>query len=133
MFEFEGNYIGGENLPEDLTPGDKWKGPMTGIPYILSPLNAHGNALGEIYYDYEPRKNVKKRVKLVRQIGADRANKTINKIRSIKGPQGGRFYVNEHGHLFCPKIDESAFGNYTEHLFIGELNTSDWFPDPHSN
>jgi hypothetical protein len=120
-FNFEGNIISGDAVDlqgNPLTPGDEWLGPHPGIPYVLTAAN------NDIYYKYSPRPNVTKKVLLSKKIGKEAAEKLARRIGIIKGPGGGRFYVNEFRHIFAP-----ISGNFIEYKYIGKLDLDEWFPE----
>ncbi|MCB1066195.1 MAG: hypothetical protein KDN20_25150 [Verrucomicrobiae bacterium] len=124
-FDFEGKTISGEALDLEahpISPGDQWVGPRAGIPYILE---AGGN---DIRYEYSPRPNVTKRVKLSKKIGAANANKAAAVIREVRGFAGGRFYVNEFGCIFSNVESDNGW----ECLYIGKIDLECWFPTPSS-
>ena len=125
-FEFEGNILSGNALDmkgKSVLPGEKWVGPHPGIPYVLA---AGGK---DIYYDFEARPNVTKRVKLSKQRDPLTVQKVCNQINAIKGYSGGRFYINEFKQMFAP-VNEGSFVDY---VYIGKLdNLNDWFSRPHS-
>lgn len=120
IFEFEGGRISGlPKSPEgaELSPGDIWDGPRVGIPYILT---AGGY---DIYYQISPRPDVTKKVLLSKEIGAENARRIALKIADVKGPSGGRFYVNEHLAIFTP-LNEHGEWSYR---YIGQLDLDSWF------
>lgn len=122
-FHFEGKTISGE--PNDLngmpvSPGGEWTAPHPGIPYILA---AGGT---DVYYDFVPRQNVTKRVRLSNMISPQDALDVATMIRQHKGYNGGRFYVNEFRAIFAP-IQEGYEWRY---VFIGKLDLEKWFPMP---
>ena len=108
-FEFEGRPLTTRPFRPDgtpLNPGDRWVGPRPGIPYVL----AAGGA--DIYFetpaltDDDPpaiRPSMTRRIQLSKVLG-DRAltGRAARPIADIRGTQGGRFYVNEHGAAFTP-------------------------------
>ncbi len=120
IFDFEGDRISG--LPRrsdgsELSPGDVWNGPRVGIPYILT---AGGY---DVYYQISPRPDVTKRVSLSKEIGVENARKVALLIAEVKGPSGGRFYVNEHLAIFTP-LNEHGEWSYR---YIGQLDLNCWF------
>ncbi|MBE3143648.1 MAG: hypothetical protein IMZ61_06970 [Planctomycetes bacterium] len=122
-FEFEGKIISGEPLDfsrKHLKAGDIWFGPHAGIPYILV---AGGD---DIHYEYSPRPNVTKKVRLSDIVGKERAVKIANLIREVKGFAGGRFYVNEFQSMFAPVNS----GSLWKYLYISQLDRKNWFPKP---
>ena len=122
-FEFEGKIISGEPVDLDgnsISPGDDWYGPHVGIPYVLC---AGGN---DIRYKIRPRPNVIKEIKLSNVIGKESAKSVAEKIRSLKGYEGGKFYVNELCSIFAPiQADEEL-----KYVYIGKLDLQRWFPAP---
>ena len=120
-FEFEGKTLSGEPLDwggNRLAPGAQWTGPHPGIPYVLA---AGGS---DVYYEFSPRPNVLKRVKLSKAIDPPTANAVAATIRVHKGFEGGRFYVNEFLSIFAP-IQEGFDWKY---VYVGELDLEKWFP-----
>ena len=123
-FEFEGNILSGEGVDLQgipVEPGNLWVGPHPGIPYVL---RAGGD---DIYYDSSPRPFVTKRSLLSGHVGVDSAASMAMRIRSVKGWQGGRFYVNEWQEMFAPVSTQHSL----EYRYIGHLEANDpWFPQP---
>ncbi|HJT76254.1 MAG TPA: hypothetical protein VJ739_03555 [Gemmataceae bacterium] len=120
-FEFEGRTISGEPFGLDgqrLRPGDTWAGPHAGIPYVLT---AAGD---DIYYRTWPRPDVEKRVKLSATRGRATAQQMARLLASLKGPGGGRFYVNEFGCVFSPINGEDAL----DYVYFGQIDLNCWFP-----
>ncbi len=60
---------------------------------------------------------------LSKAIGAENARKIALKIADVKGPSGGRFYVNEHLAIFTP-LNEHGDWSYR---YIGQLDLDNWF------
>jgi hypothetical protein len=121
-FDFEGMTISGEPFGLDgrrLRPGDIWTGPHAGIPYVLA---AAGN---DIYYRTWPRPNVETRVKLSAKRGKATAEQMARLLSALKGPGGGRFYVNEFGCVFSPINGEGAL----EYVYFGQIDLNSWFPE----
>lgn len=135
QFEFEGRALTTKPVNEAgtrLRPGDRWVGPRPGIPYVLA---AGG---GDIYYetpaltDDDPpaiRPSMTRQVRLSRII-QDKTTiaRVIRPIGAQRGHQGGRFYVNEHGAIFTPM--EAGDGNGIDYIYCGNINRSEWFPEP---
>jgi hypothetical protein len=135
VFDFEGKPLTTKPVNADghaLRPGEKWHGPRPGIPYVLA---AGG---GDIYYetpaltDGDPpavRPNMTRKVQLSKVLGdrtaVDRATKPVADLR---GHQGGRFYVNEHGAIFTPV--SAGDGNGLDYLYCGQIDRNSWFPEP---
>lgn len=126
-FEFEGRTLSGEAVAMDgrpLRPGDEWIGPRPGIPYRLA---AGGQ---DIYYKLRPRPNVERKVLLSQTRSPDSARKLAARIRSLKGWQGGRFYVNEWRVMFAPSAGDSGW----TYVYLGQLGPDDpWFPKLHAD
>ena len=120
----EGVRITGDPVDANGNPmmlGDRWNGPHAGIPYVLS---AGGN---DIYYKTRPRPNVTKDILLSTKRGKTVAGAQIARTLAVlKGPSGGRFYVNEFGAIFSPVTDEEGM-NY---VYFGKIDMNSWFPDP---
>ena len=54
-----------------------------------------------------------------------RATKPVSDLR---GYQGGRFYVNEHGAIFTPVA--AGDGNGLDYVYCGQIDRTAWFPEP---
>lgn len=134
-FEFEGQPLTTKPVHPNgtaLNAGGRWVGPRPGIPYVLA---AGG---GDIYYetpaltDTDPpaiRPSMTRKVELSKVIG-DKAPvaRAVHPIASLRGHQGGRFYVNEHGAMFTPV--EAGDGNGLDYIYCGQIDRSAWFPEP---
>jgi len=125
-FRFEGNVLSGEGIDLDgrpLKPGDIWTGPHPGIPYQLKAGRP------DIYYRSSPRPNVETQIFLSAVVGADAAAATAERIRRVKGWNGGRFYLNEWREMFAPVNGREDL----VYQYIGHLEgTEPWFPKPNS-
>src|SRR5262249_17295287 len=122
-FDFEGKTLSGEPVDlggNPLNPGDEWIGPHPGIPYIL----AAGGA--DIYYEFSPRPNVEKKIRLSKCMEPGKAREVASRIRDVKGFSGGRFYVNEFRSIFAPVKEGSEW----RYVYIGVLDLDFWFPTP---
>lgn len=121
-FLFEGKTISGKAVDADgrpLRPGDLWQGVHPGIPYVLK---AGGK---DIRFKRPVRPNVTREERLSDYVGAADAERLAHRIRTVKGFEGGRFYVNERRHLFAPISSESGL----VYLYVGDLKPDDpWFP-----
>jgi hypothetical protein len=53
---------------------------------------------------------------------------TVRPVASVRGHQGGRFYVNEHGAMFTPV--DAGDGNGIDYIYCGQIDSSAWFPEP---
>lgn len=121
-FLFESQVISGRAIGTDgkkLRPGDTWQGVHPGIPYVLKA------GAKDIYFESIPRPNVKRKELLSKYTTPADAQAFAARIRSVKGFEGGRFYVNERRHIFAPlKTDDGM-----EYLYIGDLAKADpWYP-----
>jgi len=122
-FDFEGKRISGEPVDAnggEMKLGDRWMGPHAGIPYVLT-TGGH-----DIYYETRPRPNVTKNVLLSSKREKMVAAQIARMLAVLKGPRGGRFYVNEFGAVFSPVISEEEL-NY---IYFGKISMDSWFPDP---
>jgi hypothetical protein len=123
-FLFEQNILSGRGVDlagRDLDPGDEWVGPHPGIPYVLKAGGA------DVYYELEPRPNVRRRVHLSDDVGTDAARAFASRIQTVKGWQGGRFYVNEWREIFAPLSERDGL----RYLYVGHLEHDDpWFSKP---
>lgn len=121
QFVFENNLISGDAINLDGTPilpGDEWKGPHVGIPYILTA------GAKDVRYEYEPRPQVKRRVQLSKYQSPEIVRDICMMLHKHKGYEGGRFYINEFLHIFAPINNVEL--NY---VYIGKLESiDDWFP-----
>ena len=115
-----------------LNAGENWVGPRPGIPYVLA---AGG---GDIYYetpaltDTEPptiRPLMTRRVQLSNILqDKDSVARAVRPVANIRGHEGGRFYVNEHGAMFTPI--EAGDGNGLDYVYCGQIDHAAWFPEP---
>jgi hypothetical protein len=135
MFDFEGQALTTRPIRRDetpLDPGESWVGPRPGIPYVLA---AGGD---DVYYespalteDDPPkiRHMMIRRVQLSKVLG-DRlaAANAVRPVAAIRGHQGGRFYVNEHGAMFTPV--GAGEGNGIHYIYCGQIERRAWFPEP---
>lgn len=134
-FEFDGRPLA--TRPVDaggaqLEPGASWIGPRPGIPYVL----AAGGA--DIYYetpaltDDDPpglMPRTTRRVQLSRVLGDKSAvARAARPVSALRGHQGGRFYVNEHGAIFTPVA--AGEGNGLDYKYCGQVEFGAWFPQP---
>lgn len=134
-FEFEGEPLTTQPIRRDgqpLQPGEKWVGPRPGIPYVLAA------GARDIYYerpeltDGDPpavRPNMTRRVKLSAVLSASSAvANAVRPVASLRGYEGGRFYVNEHGAMFSPV--GAGDGNGLDYIYCGQIQRDAWFPEP---
>ncbi|MBJ6749891.1 hypothetical protein [Geomonas anaerohicana] len=134
-FDFEGKTLTTKPVDaggEQLAPGKQWFGPRPGIPYVLA---AGGT---DIYFetpaltDADPpdiRPRMTRRVQLSRVL-KDKGllSQAVAPVFRIRGYQGGRFYVNEHGAIFTPVGAHD--GNGLDYIYCGEIDRKAWFPEP---
>lgn len=134
-FEFEGKPLTTKAVHRDRTAlktGESWVGPRPGIPYVLA---AGG---GDIYFetpaltDGDPpaiRPMMTRKVLLSKVLGDKAAvAQAVRPVASIRGYQGGRFYVNEHGAMFTPV--GAGDGNGLDYVYCGLIKPEAWFPEP---
>ncbi|MGE4067443.1 MAG: hypothetical protein AB7H88_11760 [Vicinamibacterales bacterium] len=134
-FDFEGRRLETRAVSADgrpLSPGERWVGPRPGIPYVLAA------GAGDIYYempaltDSEPpevRPNTTRRVQLTKVVApSPSVQRNIKSVAALRGHQGGRFYVNEHGAMFTPT--SAGDGNGIEYVYAGQLERAGWFAEP---
>lgn len=114
-FEFEGQIIG-PRAPEGLRPGDEWPGPHVGVAYTLKA------GATDIEYKRPLRDRVTETVRLSDFHDEADVSALTRRFASIKGPGGGRIYVNECGEAFSPTRDG--------HKYLGHLGEDVWFPAP---
>lgn len=134
-FEIEEGVFTAEAVDAEGNPlraGEPWRGPRPGIPYVLA---AGG---GDIYCEVPvltdddpprliPRATRKLRLSKVLR-NPELLRKAVEPIRAVKGYQGGRFYVNETGAVFCPV--GRGNGNGIDYIYCGNLDLVAWFPEP---
>ena len=119
QFTFEGSTIG-PVPPDGLEPGEVWKGPHVGIPYVLA---AGAN---DIYYEFESRPQVITRRKLSKTAGKQSAAALARRLAGVKGDRGGRVYINERRHFLAPvEVDHEW-----QYLYLGALGEDPWFAEP---
>ena len=134
-FEFEGHSFTTKPILENgdpLQPGDRWVGPRPGIPYVLAA------GAEDVYFrtpaltsDDPPkvRPGATRKVDLSKILGdVDLVRRATAPIAHIRGHQGGRFYVNEHGAMFTPV--GTGDGNGIDYVYCGQIDRSAWFPEP---
>jgi hypothetical protein len=134
-FQFEGKPLTSRPVDaqgQPLVPGTKWTGPRPGIPYKLKAGGADIAYETPALTDTDPpevRQGVTRNVELSK-ILKDKAAvaRAVRPIATVRGYQGGRFYVNEHGAIFTPV--EGADGNGLEYIYCGQIDRTAWFPEP---
>lgn len=134
-FQFEGKPLTSRPVDaqgQPLKAGDKWIGPRPGIPYVLKAGGA------DIYYetpaltDQDPpevRPNLTRRVELSKFLrDKPTLTRAVQPVAAVRGYQGGRFYVNEHGAMFTPV--SGSDGNGLDYIYCGQINREAWFKEP---
>jgi hypothetical protein len=134
-FDFEGQSLTTRPIQPNGTPlqaGERWVGPRPGIPYVL----AAGGA--DIYFespaltDDDPprvRPMMTRKVQLSKVLRSKSDLRAVVRlIGDIRGHQGGRFYVNEHGAIFTPVA--AGDGNGLDYVYCGLIDPMAWFPEP---
>lgn len=134
-FDFEGKPLTTKPVRPDgsaLNPGDRWVGPRPGIPYVLA---AGG---GDIYSESpalteddppQVRPSMTRRVQLSKILrGKAAVAQAVQPVAKVRGHQGGRFYVNEHGAMFTPV--GAGDGNGLDYIYCGQIDLAAWFPEP---
>jgi hypothetical protein len=137
-FRFEGEPLSTRPVQPDgrpLQPGEKWVGPRPGIPYVLA---AGAN---DIYYETpaltesEPpavRPRMTQKVQLSKVLrNPVLVRQAVAPVAAVRGHQGGRFYVNEHGAIFTPV--DSSDGNGLDYIYCGMISRGAWFPEPRTS
>jgi hypothetical protein len=119
-FDFEGGIIS-PRPPAGLQPGEPWPGPHVGICYRLT---AGGN---DIKYERLVRPRRIQEYRLSDLVSQRAAAQLANRLRQIKGSQGGRVYINEVGEFFAPMNDGDGGVSY---VYLGPLEDDPWFPAP---
>lgn len=117
-FSFGESHLSPE-APPHLRPGDKWPGPHPGVRYVLC---AGG---GDIKYELKSGNRITE-VRLSDEVGEAAAKATAARVRAVKGPSGGRFYINERCEMFAPV----SANDYEHFVYLGHLEESAWFDPP---
>jgi hypothetical protein len=137
-FKYEGTPLSTRPVRPDgqpLKPGERWIGPRPGVPYVLA---AGGN---DIYYqtpaltDSDPpaiRPMTTMKVQLSKVLrNPALVRQAVRPVAEIRGYEGGRFYVNEHGAMFTP-VDRGD-GNGLDYIYCGTIDRATWFPEPRTS
>lgn len=117
-FDLEGTLVS-PIAPAGLEPGDVWPGPHVGVRHTLK-------AGGQDIEFMQKSGRVQRQVLLSDQVGASAARDLAQRLASIKGPSGGRIYINEACNFFAP-MNES---NPADFIFLGSLDEDAWFLPP---
>lgn len=115
----DGDLTVGPEAAPDLRPGDDWKGPHVGIPYVLN-----AGATDIRYEKVDGRRRIT--TYLSDERGREAALKLSQRLGKIKGSSGGRFFINEAGELFAPV---GLAGDWS-YIYLGDLGEDVWFPPP---
>ncbi|MBZ4417922.1 hypothetical protein [Myxococcus sp. RHSTA-1-4] len=137
-FHFEGVPLSTRPVQPDgqsLKPGERWVGPRPGVPYVLA---AGGS---DIYYqtpaltDSDPpavRPMTTLKVQLSKVLrNSALVRRAVEPVAAIRGYEGGRFYVNEHGAMFTP-VDKGD-GNGLDYIYCGTIDRAAWFSEPRTS
>lgn len=126
-FEFEGRPLTTKPITMDgasLNPGDRWVGPRPGIPYVLAAGGADIYCESPALTDDSPprvRPSMTRRIQLGKILGDKAAvARAVQPVSSVRGYQGGRFYVNEHGAMFTPV--GAGDGNGIDFVYCGQID-----------
>jgi hypothetical protein len=135
VFEFEGKPLSTRPVDSNgqpLQPGQTWVGPRPGIPYVLKAGGADIHYETPALTDDDPpvvRPMMTRRVQLSKLVGdKSLAKRAAAPIAEVRGYQGGRFYVNEHGAMFAPV--DAGDGNGLDYIYCGLILPKAWFPEP---
>lgn len=115
----DGDLTVGPEASSGLQPGDDWKGPHVGIPYVLN-----AGATDIRYEKVDGRRRIT--TFLSDERGSKAALKLAQRLGKVKGTSGGRFFINEAGELFAPV---GIAGDWT-YVYLGDLGEDVWFPMP---
>ena len=115
-FDFHGDVVSPEP-PADLEPGDPWPGPRVGMGYILT---ADTNDI----YCKSISGNREIKDLLSDHCGEASARFLAERLAEVKGPRGGRIYINEAREFFAPIGEEDS----PQYVYLGPLDDEPWFP-----
>lgn len=120
LLEFEDPDIGLRVSPEpdeDVVPGDDWRGPHVGIPYVLN--------AGATDIRFEKVHGRQRTTVLLSDFhGAAKARELASRLGRHKGMSGGRIFINERCHFFAPVDSQGDW----EYRYLGALDEDPWFP-----
>jgi len=119
-FDFEGEIIS-PRPPAGLQPSKPWPGPHVGIRYTLT---SGGN---DIKYWRQVGPGRIQEHRLSDYAGQPAAAQLANRLRQIKGLEGGRIYINEVGEFFAPTDHGDSTVSY---VYLGPLEDDLWFSAP---
>lgn len=102
-----------------LAPGDEWKGPHVGIPYILEPGGS------DIRYEKGDARR-RERVWLSDYCESRDARALAQRLAKHKGTAGGRIFINERAEFFT-HIGPATDSTY---VYLGGIDEDVWFPPP---
>lgn len=123
-FDVDGRILSGEPLDADreaLVPGAPWTGPRLGFPYLLA---SGGNDVMCSNTTTVRGRATETKQRLSDYIGAKRGAAVAGTIRKVKGPAGGRFFVNEFRAAFAP-IQKGCDWQF---VYVCQIDLADWFP-----
>lgn len=110
IFDCNGRLIDNADV-SGLQVGDRWPYQKVGTKYHFSAYRER------VFYEQEDGNTIRRHTFSV-------SPDILDALWSVK-PNGGVFYVNEHGHVFAPAgIDESP----GQDIFIGTINYTQWIP-----
>lgn len=110
IFDCKGRLIDNDDV-SGLEVGDPWPHQKVGTRYHYS---AHR---GIVYYEHEDGNTIR-RCQFTISPGI------IDALWEVKNRHGGQFYVNEHGHVFAPQIEEGPGTDF----YVGTIDYSQWLP-----
>lgn len=116
-FEFESSKLS-PRAPTGMRPGQVWRGPHVGIPYVLT---ANGT---DFYFKRESRPGVIRQYNLSDEVGEAPARQLAERLRLHK--RSGRIYINE-AHEFFTRLEATSGWSY---IYLGNLGGDAWFPAP---
>lgn len=134
-FEFEGQLLTTRPVHPDgrsLNAGERWVGPRPGIPYVLAAGGADVCYETPALTEDDPpavRPGMTRKVRLSKMLSdKELVARAVRPVANVRGHQGGRFYVNEHGAMFTP-VDAGG-GNGLDFIYCGQIDPKAWFPEP---
>jgi hypothetical protein len=107
------------SAPSGLEPGELWRGPHVGIPYVLAA------GVRDIRYEKAEGRRIET-IFLSDEVGAERAARLALRLGQHKGTSGGRIFINEQCEFFT-RVDR---GDQWEYIYLGHLEEDAWFAAP---